>query len=82
MSKIIGTLHENLVYGRRTRVLAQSLANYLPTGSSVLDVGCGDGTIDALMMEQRPDVAIRGVDVLIRPTTRIPVDHFDGTNLP
>src|SRR5689334_3260350 len=50
--------------------------------AKVLDVGCGDGTIDALIQQKRPDVSIRGVDVLLRPATRIPVDLFDGKKFP
>jgi SAM-dependent methyltransferase len=82
MSKVIRILHENLVYDRRACVLARNLDKFLPTGSRVLDVGCGDGTLAALIMEKRPDVAIRGLDVLIRPATRIPVGRFDGAILP
>jgi len=48
----------------------------------VLDVGCGDGTLDTLILAARPDVSIHGIDVLIRPETRIPVTQFDGKRIP
>jgi SAM-dependent methyltransferase len=48
----------------------------------VLDVGCGDGTLDSLMLGARPDVSIHGIDVLVRPETRIPVTQFDGNRIP
>jgi trans-aconitate methyltransferase len=32
-----------------------------------LDVGCGDGTIDNLIMARRSDVKIEGIDPLVRP---------------
>jgi ubiquinone/menaquinone biosynthesis C-methylase UbiE len=78
----VGSLHGDLVYSRRTRVLASFLAELIPQGHTVLDVGCGDGLIDALVTRQRPDLQISGVDVLVRPTTHIPVTAFDGTRLP
>jgi SAM-dependent methyltransferase len=64
------------------QVLANHLADLIPQGHSVIDVGCGDGLIDALVMASRPDLTIEGVDVLVRTTTHIPVTSFDGTHLP
>lgn len=79
----IGVLHERLVFNRRTQVLARELAEMIPADArTVLDVGCGDGTIDALVMRQRPDLEITGVDVLVRPKNHIPVQLFDGRQLP
>jgi SAM-dependent methyltransferase len=74
--------HAGLVFARRTRVLARRIAALLPPGAAVLDVGCGDGTIDRLILDHRPDTSISGVDVLVRPATRIPVASFDGEHLP
>jgi len=34
---------------------------------SVLDIGCGDGTIGSLLSERRPDLAIEGVEVIRGP---------------
>jgi len=79
----VGTLHQKLVYSRRTKVLASELANAIPANSlSILDVGCGDGTIDSLILQHRPGLSITGLDVLVRPKTFIPVWKFDGTRLP
>ncbi|MDB5366925.1 MAG: methylase involved in ubiquinone/menaquinone biosynthesis [Rhodospirillales bacterium] len=75
-------LHGSLVFGRRIRILAGQLAELLPRNASVLDVGCGDGSIDALILQQRPDLEIVGVDVLRRPHTHIPVELFNGSTLP
>lgn len=33
-------------------------------------------------MQLRPDVDIRGIDVLRRPGTEIPVEQFDGSHIP
>lgn len=70
------------VYGRRIRVLARHATELLPRDVSVLDVGAGDGLLAARMMLARPDLRIEGVDVLVRPTTHIRVQPFDGVRLP
>ena len=82
MTDVIGTLHGRLVFGRRTRVLAEHLAQVLPEAGRVLDVGCGDGTIDRLVMDLRPGLQIEGIDILVRPVTHIPVTLFDGDHIP
>jgi len=82
MRSVIGALHAPLVFDRRTRVLAGHLAALLPAAADVVDVGCGDGTSSALIAAARPDAKLRGLDVLLRPHTRIPVELFDGTTLP
>lgn len=79
---LLNAVHHGAVFGRRVRVLARHLAAVIPTGGTVLDLGAGDGSIAAELMRLRPDLAISGVDVLIRPTTRIPVTLYDGVTLP
>lgn len=79
---IIDKVHGEYVFGRRTRVLARHLTQLIPEHCSVLDVGCGDGLIDQLVLNQRSDIAIEGIDVLIRPHTHIPVQKFDGVQMP
>ena len=78
----VGLLHDKLVFSRRARVLAGELAGIVPEARTVLDVGCGDGLIDLMICQQRPELSITGVDVLVRPHTHIPVRQFDGTHLP
>jgi SAM-dependent methyltransferase len=79
---ILNAVHKKLVFGRRVNALSTALAKVLPRNAKMLDVGTGDGSIAALIMEQRPDVTISGVDVLLRPETHIPVTLFDGSHLP
>lgn len=79
---LIGKVHGGYVHNRRVRVLCRHLSDLIPRGASVLDVGCGDGLLARLVMDQRRDVTITGVDVLVRPETHVPVQPFDGKRLP
>jgi SAM-dependent methyltransferase len=79
---ILDRIHGSRVFPRRVNRLKELLAAVIPAGSSVLDVGCGDGSLAALISEARPDLSITGLEVLKRPTTRIPVTLFDGEHIP
>jgi SAM-dependent methyltransferase len=80
--RTVGGLHARLVFPRRVRVLAEHLAAMLPQDASVVDVGCGDGRIDACILAHRPDLKIEGLDVQRRPSACLPVQEFDGRRLP
>jgi SAM-dependent methyltransferase len=54
----------------------------IPANAQVLDIGCGDGLIDSLVMDSRPDLRITGVEVKPRATAAISVTPFDGLHLP
>jgi SAM-dependent methyltransferase len=75
-------IHEKYVYSRRTRVLCENLARLIPQDTQLLDVGCGDGLLASRLMEKRPDLVIKGVDVLLRDEVHIPVEPYDGVHLP
>ena len=80
---LLNAVHGGMVFGRRVRVLSEQLAEAIPPGrGTVLDLGCGDGSVAAALMALRPELAVEGVDVLIRPETHIPVSRFDGHTLP
>jgi SAM-dependent methyltransferase len=75
-------LHERHIKGRRVRALAISIASHIPQNATVLDVGCGDGSLAQEILGRRPDVRIQGLEVTRRPEAAIPVMLFDGTKLP
>ncbi|WP_242096536.1 class I SAM-dependent methyltransferase [Sphingomonas sp. CROZ-RG-20F-R02-07] len=79
---MLGKVHDKLVFGRRVRRLAAALADRLPRDARVLDVGCGSGDLAVRIMQLRPDLAIEGIDVLVRPETAIPVHGYDGRHIP
>ena len=79
---VLDKVHGKYVFGRRVQVLARELADQIPQGARVLDVGCGDGTIAYLLLQARPDIQIEGIDVLVRPETKVPVKEFDGKHIP
>jgi ubiquinone/menaquinone biosynthesis C-methylase UbiE len=79
---LAGTLHEAVVFGRRTRVLSERILPLFPANARVLDVGAGDGTIASLWQKMRPDLCVEGIDVLVRPDTKVPVRAFDGRTIP
>jgi SAM-dependent methyltransferase len=78
----VGWVHQTYVYDRRIRVLSDHLTSIIPPGAHLLDVGTGDGALASSLMHHRSDITVRGVDVLIRRKTLIPVDAYDGLRLP
>ncbi len=75
-------IHGAYVHDRRTRVLCGHLSDVIPEGFRVLDVGCGDGLLARLIVGRRPDLALEGIDVLVREGTHVPVTAFDGHAIP
>jgi SAM-dependent methyltransferase len=78
----VGKLHGKYVHGRRVAQLHKHLDRLLADDLKVLDVGCGDGLISSLIAENREDINIQGIDVLVRDKTKIPVTEFDGESIP
>lgn len=79
---LLESIHESWVARRRVRILGETLAELIPAGARVLDVGCGDGRVSAAVQRSRPALDVRGIDVLVRPDAAIPVRPFDGERLP
>jgi SAM-dependent methyltransferase len=80
--KLLNAVHDRVVFRRRVQILSARLAEELGSSGSVLDLGCGDGSIARAIIDQNPGLDIRGMDVLVRPQAHIPVMHFDGLNIP
>jgi SAM-dependent methyltransferase len=79
---LFGIVHDTLVVNRRAEVLTNWFAKFIPAGSRILDVGCGDGLISGLLRRKRLDISVQGTDVLRRANALIPVELFDGATLP
>jgi len=79
---VVDSLHDNFVGDRRLDVLSRRIAEMLPQGASVLDIGCGDGRLSARIARLRPDCSFQGIDVLPGATAMIPVTIFDGQRIP
>lgn len=84
-----GYFHKKMIYSRRMDRLSNLLAdrikrleNDLNGRISVLDLGCGDGKIDSLIIKKLPSVQIEGIDVLVRDETYINVSKYDGEHIP
>ena len=82
ITKVLEQIHERRVRERRIRMLCRILAASIPQNDQVLDVGCGDGFLDSCILRERPDIVIKGLDVLLRKGTHIPVEMYDGHDLP
>lgn len=79
---MIGVIHDQFILERRKRVLAEHISRLMPLGGDVLDIGCGDGKIAKLLMLNRPDVTVNGIDTLRRDQVCIDVEVFDGKEIP
>ena len=74
-------LHSNFTYDRRVQVLSEHMAGQIDAGSSILDIGCGDGQISELISSKVTDSSIKGIDVMERSISNIEVAKYDGLNL-
>lgn len=81
-AKLVGKVHAKLVFDRRISVLAQILAQYLRPSQTVLDIGCGDGSIGALLQQQIAGLDVAGVETHLRPESKTACQPYDGSSLP
>lgn len=80
---ITKVFHDKVVYSKRMSRLSELLTPLLSDSKSVLDVGCGDGKIDSLLLHKsKNNFDIKGIDVLVRPDTYIDVTEYDGSHIP
>ena len=79
---LLELLHGGYIQQKRLEGLVRQLKDVIPKNASVLDVGCGDGHLAALLCEKRPDLVMEGIEVLARDKMWIPVQRFDGRTIP
>jgi SAM-dependent methyltransferase len=75
-------IHGGYIQQRRLASLVGHLTALIPKNAAVLDVGCGDGKLAHLLKRERPDITIRGIDVLVRGGDLIDVQEFNGFKIP
>jgi SAM-dependent methyltransferase len=81
--QLLGRVHSRYIHPGRVERLVDLIEPLIPSSvSSVLDVGCGDGRLASELALRRPEIRVAGVDVLVRPSTSIPVTRYDGQRLP
>lgn len=78
----LGSLHARWVHARGVEVLAAMLAELIPPGAQVLDIGCADGHIAWQMQQKQPSITVRGLEIGERPQCWIPYELFDGQRIP
>ena len=79
--RMLGSIHEKVVFQRRIAVLAEELGAMLAPGTRLLDIGCGDGKLSALLRQNVAGLKVEGVEVHARDACAIPCRYFDGSHL-
>lgn len=74
--------HARLVMSRRVEALAGNIAELIDRPGKLLDVGCGDGTVAALICQKVAGLTADGIDVMARPSCVIPMKVYDGAVFP
>lgn len=83
MANIIGSLHNSFVFQRRIQVLSNEVASMMTDVKTVLDIGCGDGSMSKLVEQKKGNkVKFKGIDVMARPICEVDFKLFDGHTIP
>lgn len=75
-------IHANFTYDRRVHTLAEQIAAQIDPGSTILDIGCGDGQISERIANEVENSRISGIDVMDRSIASIHVSKYDGLTIP
>ena len=81
-ARALYALHHRAVHLPRVERVTRALAAQIGAADSLLDIGCGDGTVAVGIGAAIGASRVAGVDVLVRPATAIPVTPYDGEHLP
>jgi SAM-dependent methyltransferase len=82
LSRAFFAWHARRVHAPRVDRVARALARRIDSAASLLDVGAGDGSMALAVAKLTGAERVAGVDVLVRPSSAIPVARYDGTTLP
>lgn len=74
--------HHRHVHVPRVERVARALAAQIGQAGSLLDIGCGDGTVARKIGDAVGASRVAGVDVKVRPSVAIEVTAYDGVRLP
>lgn len=74
--------HHRRVHVPRVDRVARALAAQIGHARSLLDVGCGDGTVARQIGDAVGAERVAGVDVKVRPQVAVEVTAYDGLHLP
>ena len=81
-ARALFALHHRAIHLPRVERVTRSLAAQIGRAASLLDIGCGDGSVATGIGAAIGATRLAGVDVLVRPGTAIPVTPYDGEHLP
>jgi SAM-dependent methyltransferase len=82
LKKLAFEHHYRTITLPREQRLLQAMSKHLGHVESLLDVGCGDGSIAKKLGEASGASRVVGVDVILRPQRVIDVVQYDGLKLP
>jgi SAM-dependent methyltransferase len=82
LKRALFSAHHHRVHVPRVERVARALAGQIGAASSLLDVGCGDGTVAQTIAGRVGASRVAGVDVKVRPYVAIEVTAYDGLHLP
>jgi 2-polyprenyl-3-methyl-5-hydroxy-6-metoxy-1,4-benzoquinol methylase len=81
-NKTIFRIHHEAVHLPRVDRIARGMADLAVRAETMLDIGCGNGLLARDIAARVGAKSVRGVDVKVREETAIPVEGFDGKELP
>ena len=82
LKRAVFSYHDKAIHRPRVERVAASMSELIGRASSILDIGCGDGTVARTIAERVGATRVAGVDVLVRPDVAIDVRVYDGRTIP
>lgn len=80
--KLSSIFHNKFIYNRRMTQLYNHISSFIKTYNclEILDIGAGDGKIDKMLIDSN-NIQIKGIDVLVRDNTYIPITNYNGEHI-